>query len=86
MDTPTAATLTEDEVRATLAPLLGIEPDAIDPDANLVVLGLSSLEIMRLVGVWRRRRIAVEFDSLVAGPTLAAWLDHLGAGAAEVTP
>lgn len=70
-------TLTEDEVRTTLAPLVGIEPDAIEPDANLVVLGLSSLEIMRLVGLWRRRKIAVEFDVLVATPTLAGWLDHL---------
>ncbi|MET7615497.1 phosphopantetheine-binding protein [Streptomyces sp. NPDC005408] len=69
-------TPTELDLRATVAPLLGIEPDAIEPDANLVVLGLSSLEIMRLVSRWRKSRIPVQFDELVAAPTLNGWLAH----------
>ena len=70
------ATPTELDLRATVAPLLGLEPEAIEPDANLVVLGLSSLEIMRLVSRWRKNKIPVQFDELVAAPTLNGWLAH----------
>ncbi|MBT2391577.1 MULTISPECIES: phosphopantetheine-binding protein [Streptomyces] len=73
------STPTELDLRATVAPLLGVEPDALEPDANLVVLGLSSLEIMRLVSRWRKNRIPVEFDALVATPTLTGWLAHFDA-------
>ena len=66
-------------MRALLAPMVGLSPAEIDPDANLVVLGLGSLEIMRLVSTWRRAKVAVEFDVLVASPTLNSWLDHLRA-------
>lgn len=78
----TSATPTEPDLRATVAPVLGIEPDAIDLDANLVLLGLSSLEIMRLVSRWRRNGIPVRFDELVAAPTLNGWLAHFTAMAA----
>ncbi|MFI1399306.1 phosphopantetheine-binding protein [Streptomyces sp. NPDC020681] len=77
----TTPTPTEQDLRATVAPLLGVEPDAIAQDANLVVLGLSSLEIMRLVSRWRKQKIAVDFDALVAAPTLAGWLAHFTAKA-----
>jgi mycobactin phenyloxazoline synthetase len=73
------STPTETELRAAVAPLVGLAPDAIDPDANLVVLGIGSLEIMRLVSGWRRDRIPVDFEALVAGPTLAGWLAHFAA-------
>jgi aryl carrier-like protein len=78
------ATLHESELRAAIGPLLGIAPEAIEPDANLVVLGLSSLEIMRLVSTWRRKKIPVEFEQLIATPTLAGWLAHLAAMKATV--
>lgn len=80
----TTSTPTEFDLRATVAPLLGVEPDAIGLDANLVVLGLSSLEIMRLVSRWRKSRIPVQFDALVAEPTLAGWLAHFDAVGAPV--
>jgi mycobactin phenyloxazoline synthetase len=67
---------TERELRAIIAPVLGIEPGRIEPDANLVLLGLSSLEIMRLVSRWRKARVPVQFDALVAEPTLKGWLAH----------
>ncbi|WP_433192811.1 phosphopantetheine-binding protein [Nocardia sp. CA-107356] len=68
---------TEADLRATLAPVLGIaDPAAIDPDANLVVLGLSSLELMRMVGRWNKAKIPADFEQLVATPTLTAWLRH----------
>lgn len=76
------STPTELELRETIAPLLGVEPGAIEPEANLVVLGLSSLEIMRLVSRWRKNKVRVEFDALVATPTLQGWLAHFDSLAA----
>ncbi|MEU0102456.1 phosphopantetheine-binding protein [Streptomyces sp. NPDC006267] len=67
---------TEQDLRETLAPLLGIDPADIEPDANLVVLGLSSLEIMRLISRWRKSGAPAQFDALVAAPTLNGWLAH----------
>ncbi|TQK44226.1 aryl carrier-like protein [Streptomyces sp. SLBN-118] len=78
-------TPTELDLRATVAPLLGLEPEAIEPDANLVVLGLSSLEIMRLVSRWRKNKIPVQFDELVAAPTLNGWLAHFASIASAST-
>lgn len=67
---------TEQDLRETLASMLGIGPAELEPDANLVVLGLSSLEIMRLVGRWRKSGVPARFDALVAAPTLNGWLAH----------
>ncbi|OHV30270.1 phosphopantetheine-binding protein [Parafrankia soli] len=72
----------EAALRDVVASALGLAPADLDPDANLVVLGLSSLEIMRLVGIWRRQGVPVDFDRLVADPTLTGWLAHF----AELTP
>ncbi|MFI6344280.1 phosphopantetheine-binding protein [Streptomyces sp. NPDC050560] len=74
MDTSTLPA--EGELRAIVAPLLGLAPDEIEPDGNLVLLGLSSLEIMRLVSRWRKAKVPVQFDALVAAPTLNGWLAH----------
>jgi mycobactin phenyloxazoline synthetase len=74
---------TERELRAIVAPVLGIEPGRIEPDANLVLLGLSSLEIMRLVSRWRKAGIPVQFDALVAAPTLGGWSAHFQSLAAS---
>ncbi|MGI5375535.1 phosphopantetheine-binding protein [Streptomyces sp. CA-251387] len=76
---------TERELRAIVAPVLGLEPARIEPDANLVLLGLSSLEIMRLVSRWRKARVPVEFDALVATPTLNGWLAHFETLAASLS-
>ena len=72
----------EAALRDVVASALGLAPADLDPDANLVVLGLSSLEIMRLVGTWRRLGVRVDFDRLVAAPTLTGWLAHF----AELAP
>ncbi|MFJ7073639.1 phosphopantetheine-binding protein [Streptomyces sp. NPDC098781] len=74
---------TESELRAIVAPVLGIEPGRIEPDANLVLLGLSSLEIMRLVSRWRKAGVPVQFDALVAAPTLSGWCAHFESLAAS---
>ncbi|MBB5158974.1 phosphopantetheine-binding protein [Saccharopolyspora phatthalungensis] len=69
--------ISEAELRDTVAAVLGMRPDEIAGDANLVQLGLSSLETMRLASRWRRERRQVSFAALVGQPTLNQWLDHL---------
>jgi mycobactin phenyloxazoline synthetase len=66
----------ERELREIIAPLIGTRPADIPDDANLILLGLSSLHVMRLVGRWRRARLPVVFEELAAAPTLRGWLAH----------
>lgn len=68
---------TVDTVTATVAEFLGMDPATIPGDANLVLLGLRSLDVMRLSSRWRRDGIPVEFDVLVADPTLDGWRRHI---------
>ncbi|WP_433684897.1 phosphopantetheine-binding protein [Nocardia sp. CA-119907] len=75
---------TEAQLRAELTPVLGLVDAAeLDPDANLVVLGLSSLELMRMVGRWNKAGVPAVFEELVATPTLTAWLRHFAAIVAQ---
>ncbi|MGW5052714.1 phosphopantetheine-binding protein [Actinokineospora sp. NPDC004072] len=77
-DSPTSTQPPDEaELRALVAPLLGVAPEDIPAEANLVLLGLSSIDMMRLVGRWRRARIPVVFEELAAAPTLRGWLAHL---------
>jgi aryl carrier-like protein len=68
--------LTLDLLREAVAGIIGVEPEAITHDANLVHLGIDSLGIMRLVNLWRRAGIRVSSRELTANPTLAAWQRH----------
>jgi aryl carrier-like protein len=63
-------------LRQAVAAVIGAEPDTIDPDANLIHLGLGSLEMMRMVNRWRREGHPVDFRELAAEPTLSAWQRH----------
>lgn len=69
--------ITETELRATLADALGKAPEEIGGDDNLVLLGLSSLEVMRMASRWRREKRQVSFAALVETPTLNQWLVQL---------
>lgn len=75
---------TLDALREAVAVLLGIAPDEIADDADLVQLGFDSLAMMRLVSQWRREGIRVSSRALAVEPTLASWtrqLDELRAKA-----
>ncbi|NRQ35170.1 phosphopantetheine-binding protein [Nonomuraea sp. NN258] len=72
-----AAGLTRDEVRLAVAGCLGLAADDLNADDNLVVLGLSSLEVMQLVNRWKRQGIRADFRVLAARPTLSGWWEHL---------
>jgi len=67
------AATTSDTVRAEVAELLGITPDALDPETDLIASGLDSIRMMSLSGRWRKQGIAVGFAALAANPTVAAW-------------
>lgn len=72
-----ALPLTGEELRSALADLIGITPSEIEDDANLIHLGLGSLEMMRLVTKWRRAGLGVAFGELAATPTYAAWNEQI---------
>ncbi|WP_199440250.1 phosphopantetheine-binding protein [Umezawaea beigongshangensis] len=74
---PTAQPPDERQLRELVAPLINTRPEDIPGGANLIMLGLSSLDLMRLVGRWRRERVPVVFEELAATPTLDGWLAHL---------
>ncbi|MFF2555365.1 phosphopantetheine-binding protein [Nocardia sp. NPDC058058] len=69
----------EPQLRALLAAALELaDPAELDADANLVLLGLSSLEVMRMVGRWNKSGVRADFDALIETPTLRAWLVYFG--------
>lgn len=67
-----AATSSE-TVRKEVAELLGVSPDAVDPDADLIASGLDSIRMMSLSGRWRKQGIDINFAALAQNPTVAAW-------------
>lgn len=60
-------------VRYEVAELLGVDADAVDPDADLIASGLDSIRMMSLSGRWRKQGIDVGFAILAANPTVSAW-------------
>nr|UPA71903.1 phenyloxazoline synthase [Streptomyces sp.] len=69
--------LTGESLRAALAELIGVSPSEIEDDANLIQLGLESLQMMRLVTKWRRAGLAVAFGELSGTPTFSAWNERI---------
>jgi aryl carrier-like protein len=76
---PVGGPPTADDLRKTVADLVGIAPDEVAGDVNLILLGLTSLGIMRLATGWRRTGLRVEFAALAADPTVDAWERELAA-------
>ncbi len=60
-------------IREEVAELLGISPDDVDPETDLISQGLDSIRMMSLAGRWRRQGIDVDFASLAAEPSVNAW-------------
>jgi len=72
-----------DDVRAEVAELLGVDPDDIDPTADLIASGLDSIRMMALSGRWRKRGIDVNFAALAENPTIAAWAELIGSASPD---
>jgi mycobactin phenyloxazoline synthetase len=62
-----------EQLQRTVANLIEEEPESIEPDMNLFSLGLDSIDLMQLVGRWRRAGIKVNFAELAKNPTISAW-------------
>lgn len=73
------------DVRDIVAAELGIRPDEIGYDDDLVGLGMHSMKLMRLAGRWRKQGHEVRSSELALAPTISAWAELLGA-TAEPTP
>ncbi|MFE0750756.1 amino acid adenylation domain-containing protein [Gordonia sp. NPDC058843] len=66
------------DVVGEVAQALGLTPESIDPEQDLIAQGLDSLRMMRLAGTWRKRGLDVDFARLAAQPTITAWQALLG--------
>ncbi len=75
------ATTTSETVRDEVAELLGVAPETLDPNADLIASGLDSIRMMSLSGRWRKQGIEVGFAALAANPTVAAWRELVSAHA-----
>ena len=72
-----SAQFTLDGIRQTVATQLGIDAAEIQNDDNLFMLGLDSMSLMTLVGLWREQGVRVEFQDMVEEPTLQDWQHRL---------
>lgn len=64
---------TDRTVREEVAELLGVNPDEVDPNADLIASGLDSIRMMSLSGRWRKQGIDINFAALAENPTVSAW-------------
>ncbi|MCR5980136.1 amino acid adenylation domain-containing protein [Gordonia jinghuaiqii] len=83
MNSQTTDLDTPAHIRAEVAAALGLSPESIDPDQDLITQGLDSLRMMRLAGTWRKRGIDIDFARLAANPTINAWASLIGTSSAE---
>jgi len=73
-------TLDLNRLRGTVADVLGIAPEQIADDANLVALGVDSVRVMTISAQLRRYRVRVGFARMIEEPTLLAWWRLIGEG------
>jgi mycobactin phenyloxazoline synthetase len=71
-----------DDIGAQVAEMLGIDPAAVDPAADLIAQGLDSIRMMTLAGRWRSQGIDIDFATLSADPRIEAWSALLAAAPA----
>lgn len=72
-----ASATSSQSVRNEVAQLLGVSPQDLDPQADLIASGLDSIRMMTLSGRWRQQGIEVDFAALAANPTVQAWSELL---------
>lgn len=74
--------MTREEMRHEVAEQMGLGPQDVPDDENLIALGMESISIMTLVNRWRRLGLDVSFTELVEHPTFAGWWAHVSASPA----
>ncbi|HJC60075.1 MAG TPA: isochorismatase [Candidatus Dietzia intestinigallinarum] len=76
--------LTEECIVNDVADSLGISPEEVDRDTDVIDVGLDSIRIMSLVEKWRAAgAIHVTFEDLASEPVISAWVDLLARGTAD---
>lgn len=69
----TGEVLDQERLRGIVADVLGIAPDEIADDDNLVALGVDSVKTMTISTELRRYRTRMRLTRMIEEPTLAAW-------------
>nr|WP_051162287.1 phosphopantetheine-binding protein [Nocardia transvalensis] len=64
-------------MRAVIADLLGVTAEEVPLDADLHVLGVTSIGMLRLANRWRRLGLEISYAELASEPTLNAWRRRL---------
>ncbi|MET7398185.1 amino acid adenylation domain-containing protein [Dactylosporangium sp. NPDC005572] len=62
---------------------LGIRPESIAADDNLMALGMHSLALMKLAGRLRKAGHQIHYSAMALHPTLDGWAELLGVSPAE---
>lgn len=61
-----------------VAAAIGVRPDELDTETNLLDIGLDSVRIMSLVEKWRAAgHDQIDLPTLAADPVLGSWLEIL---------
>ncbi|BBB02301.1 hypothetical protein RVR_10180 [Actinacidiphila reveromycinica] len=62
-----------DLLRAAVADVLGIAPEKVGDDDNLVALGVESVRVMAISAQLRKYRVRIGYAQMIEEPTLRAW-------------
>ncbi|WP_063060527.1 non-ribosomal peptide synthetase [Nocardia sienata] len=71
--------LDKSEVRDVVAAAIGVPPESVGYDDDLVGLGMHSMQLMKLAAAWRKRGSDVRSSQLALEPTITAWTRLLAA-------
>ncbi|MFI6531642.1 amino acid adenylation domain-containing protein [Nonomuraea sp. NPDC050547] len=74
------------EVARAAAELLGVAPEELGAQDDLIALGADSIRIMQLANDWQRQGVMVKFGDLMESPTLASWHTLLNSGGPVAPP
>jgi aryl carrier-like protein len=76
--TSSGSTLTRERIVDDLAEMLGVGPDELGDDVNVLDMGLDSVRLMSLVERWRAvGSVDVDLVTLAEVPEVGAWVREL---------
>lgn len=64
--------ITKEQIKQELGTMLGLS-EKMEEDANLLEMGLSSVQIMQLSGRWRKLGYRCRFGELIQNPSVQGW-------------
>ncbi|QIO06130.1 phosphopantetheine-binding protein [Acinetobacter shaoyimingii] len=69
--------LSKDSIIQLVSAELEIPAEDIQMDDDLLLLGLDSVRLMTLVGIWQEQGSNVSFEGLAEEPNLQAWIEKI---------